>query len=104
MVRSNDIFCNYKFKKFNTTIHDATKKIFDEIYGIYNHNAALKSMNASKGPLNPATNDSKTAPLLRSSFASYLQSEQQRISIPALIYRATRCTADDEEVLQPLFR
>ena len=90
-------FCNDKFKELNTTIYDATKRIFDNIY---NDNDTFQSMNESNGDLHPITNDSIIASLLRATFASYLQSEQARILIPPLIYRATRDTSDDQQVIQ----
>ncbi|CAH0478984.1 unnamed protein product [Peronospora belbahrii] len=46
-----------------------------------------------------AKNGNKPSYLLRSAFGEYLMSDRMRIAIPAVIYRASRCTDEDADAL-----
>ncbi|KUF81490.1 hypothetical protein AM587_10017271 [Phytophthora nicotianae] len=56
-----------------------------------------KEINACADAL--STNGKKPSYLLRSTFGEYLMSDRLRIAIPAVIYRASRCTDQDADAL-----
>ncbi|GMF44267.1 unnamed protein product [Phytophthora fragariaefolia] len=56
-----------------------------------------KGINACADAL--AKNDKKPSYLLRSTFGEYLMSDRTRTAIPAVIYRASRCTTQDADAL-----
>jgi len=88
-------FCKNKFDELDTTIYDATKRIFDgtlECVQLFN-DTIINNLNdwGLSLPINSS--------VLATIFYTYLQDETLRIFIPPIIYRMTRCNEYDQEVL-----
>ncbi|KAF4316315.1 hypothetical protein BBO99_00002860 [Phytophthora kernoviae] len=90
----NDTFCKGKFSDV-TDLSAFVHELYDKL------DAAVAGGKSGENACADALSKNGVQPsyLLRSSFGEYLMSDRMRLAIPAVIYRANRCTEEDSVAL-----
>lgn len=90
-----DDFCQSKFPNV-TDLTDFTLQLYDEL----DKAAETEGTNACADAL--AKYGGRPSYLLRSTFSDWLMSDPDRVAIPAVIFRASRCSDSDAQMLEEL--